>query len=874
MFQFGLPVPKGVVVSTSAFSDIVQGLPELQKLIRELPTVNNVSLDELEPQCAEVRAVLETRPIPDALHDDIHVTLESFIPKYDTKRFAVRSSASAEDLPTASFAGQMDTYLNVQGLENISAMVMRCFASAFTTRAVLYRIEQGFDHTQVDVAVVVQLLVPSEFSGVLFTADPTTGHRGRVVIDAAPGLGEAVVSGQVNPARYRCLPDGTIIDFAEGTFDDAVVANEGSDGTHTVKLESGRMPDAVVKELVTHAKRSEELFGLPQDIEYGVSEGRVFILQSRAITTLDPRVECQDEQLRVFISFNHAQQMLDPMCPLSYSVWGCLLPFGKDVDEGIVPSKLVTRAGPFMYIDVTPILKSKARNKFTNVMSIALAGMGQAVADYIAGDEFTNGNKQVKPLTAKRFSKFYLPIMRRALPFVVGLKKSDTIVDDLDAVILNFDKTHPDPVIPDGDLQAARDALYDVFRSLKKMWSFSCQGEVGSTFPHFIASGFPAQLMVKKLAHDKTLAQTVFSANPGNITSRMDLMISDISDSIKVHDEGFIFDYTHAQIETALESGELCDETVGLIKRFLQIYYMRGPSEIDIAQKRFSEDLAILMSFAKQYAGHAVGHARAHFKELTVAADAAAEELIAHCSPLKRPLMRRMIRVGRHCFAARDHPKVFIMAASMQIKRIALRVGMVLEQAGYLSQADDALFLTAEETVAYLDALLAGPDPSAQAKYQAIADANRAEYVRLANHTPPAVVTSTGEALRLPPKPAPPGAHGGTGVSRGVVTAPCAVLSRPTDPFPAGSILVTRSTDPAWTSLFSSAKGVVLEVGGLMTHGSVVAREFGIPGVILSQSGPVAQIFKSGDILTVDGDNGFVRIESESEAEADVNNQV
>src|SRR3954471_5466879 len=341
----GLRVPAGFCVTTDAFRRILAEAPSIDDRLSRLTPDDREAIRALS---AEIRRTLEGIAIPDDLASAITRALSRLGAQ---AAYAVRSSATAEDLPTASFAGQQDTYLNVVGPAAILRHVSRCWASLFTERAVTYRLRNGFDHRQVHMAVVVQRMVFPQAAGILFTADPVTGHRKVVSIEAGFGLGEALVSGRVSADVYK-VRDGEVVAKAIATKQRAIHASP-SGGTQEQSVEPERqeqpaLTDAQAVRLAEIGRRIEACFGRPQDIEWCLAEDDFQIVQSRPITTLFPIPEAGDRENHVYVSVGHQQMMTDPMKPLGLSVWQLTTP------------RPMAEAGGRLFVDVTQILASPA----------------------------------------------------------------------------------------------------------------------------------------------------------------------------------------------------------------------------------------------------------------------------------------------------------------------------------------------------------------------------------------------------------------------------------------------------------------------------------------------------------------------------------
>ena len=344
----GIRVPPGFCVTTDAFRRIMAEAPSIDDLLDRLSRLNPDDREAIRTLSAEIRRTLEGIAIPDDLAAAITRALARL---GEHAAYAVRSSATAEDLPTASFAGQQDTYLNVVGPAAILQHVSRCWASLFTERAVTYRLRNGFDHRKVHMAVVVQQMVFPHAAGILFTADPVTSNRKVASVEASFGLGEALVSGLVNADVYK-VRDGEVVAKAIATKRLAIHASPAG-GTQEQAIEPERqeqpaLTDAQVVRLAQLGRRIEAHFGRPQDIEWCLVDDGFQIVQSRPITTLFPIPAADDRENHVYVSVGHQQMMTDPMKPLGLSLWQL---------TALPP---MYEAGGRLFVDVTERLASPA----------------------------------------------------------------------------------------------------------------------------------------------------------------------------------------------------------------------------------------------------------------------------------------------------------------------------------------------------------------------------------------------------------------------------------------------------------------------------------------------------------------------------------
>ena len=353
----GIRVPEGFCVTTEAYKKITENNQELNSLLDELTRLKAEERENISEISAKIRMAIERIPIS----KDIAEEIAGYLTKFGEKdAFAVRSSATAEDLPTASFAGQQDTYLNIIGKEAILKHISKCWASLFTDRAVIYRIQNGFDHRKVHLSVVIQKMVFPQAAGILFTADPVTSNRKVLSIDASFGLGEAMVSGLVNADIYKVC-NGKVIDKKISTKKLAIYALKDG-GTKEQEIEPERqnrqaLTDEQILQLERMGRKIEEHFGSPQDIEWCLVDDTFYIVQSRPITTLYPIPEANDQENHVYVSVGHQQMMTDPMKPLGLSFF--LL---------TTPAPMRT-AGGRLFVDVAPMLASPAgRETIVNIL--------------------------------------------------------------------------------------------------------------------------------------------------------------------------------------------------------------------------------------------------------------------------------------------------------------------------------------------------------------------------------------------------------------------------------------------------------------------------------------------------------------------------
>ena len=337
----GIQVPEGFCVTTVGYQKAIEQNETYHALLDRLTMLKVEDRDQIGEISRKIRQIIMEVEIP----SDVVKAVTHYLSQFgDEHAYAVRSSATAEDLPHASFAGQQDTYLNIIGKEAILQHISKCWASLFTDRAVIYRMQNGFDHSQVYLSVIVQRMVFPQASGILFTADPITSNRKLLSIDASFGLGEALVSGLVSADCYK-VQEEEIVDKMIATKKLAIYGlKEG--GTETQQIDPDQqktqtLTEQQILQLARIGRQIEAYFGCPQDIEWCLVDDTFYIVQSRPITTLYPIPEANDQENHVYVSVGHQQMMTDPMKPLGLSFFLLTTP---------APMR---KAGGRLFVDVT-----------------------------------------------------------------------------------------------------------------------------------------------------------------------------------------------------------------------------------------------------------------------------------------------------------------------------------------------------------------------------------------------------------------------------------------------------------------------------------------------------------------------------------------
>ncbi|MER5600953.1 rifamycin-inactivating phosphotransferase [Streptomyces sp. NPDC002265] len=831
----GVAVPDGFCVTTDAFRRVVAQAPSVDGLLDELSRVDPEDREALRTLSARIRRAVEEVAVPGDLAAEITGALARF---GERDAYAVRSSATAEDLPTASFAGQQDTYLNVVGPAEVLRHVSRCWASLFTERAVTYRRRIGIDDRTVRMAVVVQRMVVPEASGILFTADPVTGNRKVATVDAGFGLGEALVSGLVNPDVFKVRDDG-IVDRTISAKHLAVQADPAG-GTREVTVEAQRqerpaLTDAQVLRLVRLGRRIEAHFGRPQDIEWCLVDDGFRIVQSRPITTLFPVPESTDRENHLYVSVGHQQMMTDPMKPLGLSMWR------------LTAMVAMHEAGGRLFVDVAPRLASPAsRAALLEVMGRGDPLVRDALETVLGHEDLVPSPLDAAPGVP---SAGEAPTPAEADPAIVSelIERSRASVAALEAGIRS--KTGP----------ALFDFLLGAFEEHKRVLGDPLNIQA-------IMAGMEATWWLNdtlwEWLGEKNAADTLTLSAPDNITSEMGLELLDVADVIRPHTDVVTF----LQGVGVEDAGFLDDlvkfpggaEARDAIEGYLDRYGMRCVGEIDITRPRWSEHPTTLVPvILDNVRNFEPGAAARRFEEGRQRAARKEQEVLARLRALpdgdrRADATKRMIDQVRAFAGYREYPKYGIVCRTFVYKRALLEEAERLVRAGVLAEKEDVFYLTFEEfhdvvRTNRVDDRLVRRRKEDFRSYHAL--------------TPPRVLTSDGEAVMGSYRrdDVPDGALIGLPVSAGTVEGRARVVLDMADAdLEAGDILVTPFTDPSWSPLFVAVAGLVTEVGGLMTHGAVIAREYGLPAVVGVHG--ATRLIRDGQRIRVHGTDGYIEI--------------
>lgn len=747
---------------------------------------------------------------------------------------AVRSSATAEDLPDASFAGQQDTYLGIHGADALVDAVRRCWDSLDTERAVAYRQARGIDDPAM--AVVVQRMVDADVAGVLFTANPITGTRTEMVVDAAPGLGTAVVDGSVDADHY-------------------VLGEGGVDG------DSGCLTPAQLDELRRAGRRLEQHFGSPQDAEWAFDhDGTLWLLQSRAITTLIPLPDTAgDGDPRVYFEFGHMEGMLRPCTPMGMSAFRLAVRImaetcGFRVDPHTGPRSMVDIAGR-LYVDITALVRdARLRKRLPDMLRVYGPRSATALEHVLADPRFAPRRGRAIPVG---------PVVRATLRYgpgatvgIVGaLVRPDPAREGAFAMIEQVKRT----ARPPAHLQSTRPGL----AAERLLFARGVQGPVlrdltgrslGAISAAMLARQVPAGLLAGIATEDEV--EMVMRGMPHNVTTEMNLKLWHLAERAGQRHRTLLLETPPEELAARYLAGMLPD--IGL-DAFLDEYGQRGAAEADIGVPRWGEDPAPLFASIANYLRITDPEQAPdrRFAEAAREAEAKLAELTwrgRRSRPVRGRLAAFFLRRARALAGLRELGKFLWLFPLDEMRRQLLLVGAELTAQGLLDRDDDVMYLTLDEA----ERAVAGDD------LRALVAQRRLIHEReMRRPSVPGLLLSDGTDVETvaPRPPAPDGALLGMAAASGTATGPARVIRDPSGAhIEPGEILVAPTTDPGWTPLFLPAAGLVTETGSPMAHGPTVAREYGIPAVI--GVADATRRITTGQVVTIDGAAGTVVVDA------------
>lgn len=850
MAEARFPVPSGVVLTTAFFTpwyDAIKASATWTQLTESAP-------GEWASLCSTLKSSAESLPLTVSQQSALDAVLRILDLPGDGVCVAVRSSSPEEDLTSASFAGGYETRLGVQP-DDLAGAVRYCFASSLDARVLMYKTAHGFDPWSPRIAVIVQRQIVSDVAGVGFSLNPVTNDYDEAVIEANWGLGTSVVEGLVSPDHFVVdKPTGRVKEKTEGSksFSVWLDPNGGTVERKAVRSANRTLTDAQLGEVTEVICRIEKLYNAPVDIEWAYADGTLHVLQARPITTYVPlpveMLTRPGERRRLYADAALSKGMTtnEPLSSMGLdhmeSLFSAMLEswVGPLNSDGSPKDAMFFFAGCRMYVNYSSVLWLASPGKLAKSAAPTDALMARILAN--VNREHYRTEKRPSWVSVRLF--WLIPR---------GLWRARGFVSSMLFALLAPERAH----------QAFRRKV-DAFESelreqldsdrpldeLRRTYATRMAREMFGVMMSAVVAGMMSPTLVVR-PKTKEMSELIAKLERGamnNVVVEMGIALYRLAERL---DRAEFDDMD--RLAQRIQKREL---PAGFMKEwdhFNARFGWRGPTEMDLASPRYADapQLALrqmsMMALGDNDFDPGATHERnAKERKLAYA------ELMRQLGPLRRALLRRVYRLIDLFAGARDTPKHLIVLLNYVVRRRALVEGQRLTEAGRLNAAENVFDLR------FADLVAAAHDPTLDLRK--LREERSHFRKKLAAHVTafPAVIDSRGRILGPPATEATPGLLCGMPVSPGLVTGPVKVLHSPHDKVVAkGDVLVAYTTDPGWTPLFVSAAAVVLEVGGVLQHGALVAREYGKPCVV-GINGVIAAL-QDGELVEVDGTAGTVR---------------
>jgi pyruvate,water dikinase len=836
-----LPVPEGFLLSTEAYRRFVK-VNELQETI--LQTVADAAADptaSLELACAHVQSLFEAAKLPREIAESITQAYAALVE--DEWPVAVRSSATGEDLPTSSFAGQHDTFLNVRGESAVLHAVRRCWASLWTARAIGYRIRMDINQRSVAMGVVIQRMVAAEASGVVFTANPATGNRSELVVNASFGLGEAIVGGQVTPDTY--VLDGDTLEIKESAIGSkermTVLAVEQGTMIQPVpaaKREGLSLSTELVRELAALCRDAETLFDhQPQDIEWGLADGKVWLLQSRGITNLPPPPlpdvtwDPPSEGTKL-IRRQVVENMPDPLSPLfdelylrvglDQAVDHFLIDFGMRHIESLIESPFFLTVNGYAYCRGSYRLSWRIWRYIPSILYAYVKVVPRLL-------------RNVKSRWRDEALPRYLATIKQWKSVDLDTAADEQLLSGVRA-LATADAHHWFNVTM---MVAAAKITDGLLNRYLQSWCVP-----GNLTSGMFLRGFPSRTMEAQAELEAIATRIRCEGTLGELVRN--------SPSHKLLDA----------LRQDRQGCRILAEILGYLDRYGHQVY-----NLDFAEPTPVEDPTVILLSLRTLVMSEGIDTPTRQAELGRERDALIQHTLSSLGPLRRWLFRKLLAWADAYGPCREEALFYMGAAWSTLRSLALELGQRLVAVGTLTKPDDVFYLDSGELA---EACLARGNGWARHELGRTARERRELRESRKRLHPPGIIPP-GSRWTLGPldlsafetqkrNAGDTDTLHGFAVSPGTATGVATVIRSPVEfgRMQPASILVCPTTTPAWTPLFAQALGLVTDIGGILAHGSIVAREYGIPAVLGTGNG--TQRIVTGQRITVDGDAGTVTI--------------
>lgn len=829
-------VPQGFVIITDAYQRFIND----NKIIKEIDNLDlalkNNHVEDLEKLSGKIKSAFELGEIP----QEIKIEIEFILKELNMTNVAIRSSSTAEDLPGISFAGQYSTYLNISEKEEIFKYIKKCWASLWNSRAVLYRAKQNISNKDIGHSVVVQQMINSEKSGILFTANPVNGRRDEVLINSSWGLGEAIVSGEVSPDQWVMSKDGSVKE--ELISEKKLMTVRTEKGINLVNTPFEKVKEKTLKiselnELLNIATNIEKYFGDHQDIEWAYQNGQFYIVQSRPITSLYPIPNDleKNKDLRIYININnYSQAMKEPFTPMGESVVKAMMKSGATnlgIDTNMWWYKNL--AGR-IFIDITDFMRTeKSWDKFKKEDPNDKDPMTtKALLQLLERNknEILDKKRQVKLVRFLNYkmSKYLINTGVKFLYGKISPKKArEKAVKLCEDTINNFERGRL-------GLKTIDEKIDYIENNISKV----LLDGFGVVFYVAISSTYmeKAKKIMEQCLEDSSDLLVVEKSVPYSVTTEMGMNILNLAKLFH-------------------EKGKKPNEKDLEIKKFMKIYGHRSSIELDVGVPSWKDEPKYVIDLINSYIeSKTYDEGIKSFQQGKLNAERAIKKIRLDFEAVGKSKegrkVEKMLIAFREMFGIREQSKFLVTSILDIVRDMLIDIGEELVEKGFIQDKYDVFYITLD-------------DLKREEGLKEIVSFNKEKFNLDFQKRAPKLITSTGESMYFPKEKTNGNSLSGIPVSPGIFTGRVVVLSSPEEGhiLKNGDILVTEGTNPAWTPLFLKIGGLIMETGGSISHGSVVAREYGLPAV----AGVIdaTRKLKNGQIVKVNGETGFVELISQ-----------
>ncbi len=883
MSNAGFDVPSGFHLNADAYRAFIAENNLHDQIVSLAKPVLENNWATFEPASAAIQKLITACEISETVTNQLR---ETYANLGGNPAVAVRSSANAEDLPGLSFAGQQETYLNVKGEDALIEAVRNCWASLWTAQAISYRHENAIEQGSVAMSVVVQIMVPADVAGIMFTANPATGERNEMIINASFGLGEAVVGGQVTPDTFIVERQSKHVKETIIGPKEQMIISDGEQGTKLADVEvadrdQSSLSDVLLNDLVELALKVENNYdGLPQDIEWAIVDGKISLLQSRPITNLPPQpLEVEwtpPEGIPALVRRQIVENIPDPTCELfdelyiryalrwdrskSESMYSSLHGFAFQIMDphGITGTKEEWYAERRAALDVklaTPEAMAVEKHDldlFIRELSDQDRSEFQKMADELKSDNLAHAVTS-PDIIDPTFGAFHQTDTNDAQ----HRDWRERAMPELQAATAKW------AVL---DLASASDGkLMEGIKELTEAEGWYWSGNGGHTFGVAKSVDDQLQSFLRNILPEYRFTSGQFLSG---FKSRIMQANDDLFEIAKViradEDLKLLVLATPAhRLMSELQARSDTQQILKDIDTYLQQYGHQGYS-LDFCEPTQQEDPSALFVTLKNMVRREDYDPIQHEEEATKKRDKALNEISKLLHGLQYWQFRYRLWFANQYYGMREESCFVLGMAWPALRPMAKELGQRMVEVGTFKQPDDVFHMYSAELE---EAIALRVDKKAKPELGQLAEERRElrerrKLLHPPGTCPPEASDSPGIAFKETQIKNDDSSDTlmGIPVSPGTITAEASVIMNPSEfsNMIPGSILVCPMTSPAWTQLFAHAQGLVTDIGGILGHGSIVAREYGIPAVV--GTGNCTQRIKHGQMIEVDGDGGTVRL--------------